>query len=126
MNHWTARRLVHLAAFIIVAELVGIAGTYFTFDSIPTWYATLLKPSFAPPNWLFGPVWTVLYALMGTAAFFVWEQRSHKTHAAGHALVLDSVVFERDVDTNLFWFTKYGARVCRDCASLDYDHQNHV
>lgn len=52
-------------------ELVGILGSLFTRDAIPTWYASLAKPSFQPPNWIFGPVWTVLYALMGTAIWLV-------------------------------------------------------
>lgn len=75
------RKAFQLLLFIALAELVGILGTVFTFDAIPNWYATLAKPSFAPPNWLFGPVWTLLYAMMGTAAFFAWDLRFEKTHA---------------------------------------------
>ena len=69
------RRLGVLALFILACELAGILGSIFTIQSIPTWYATLIKPSFAPPNWLFAPVWTILYALMGIAAFLVWEKK---------------------------------------------------
>ena len=76
-------RLGTLALFILACELAGIAGSLFSIQSIPTWYAALVKPSFSPPNWLFAPVWTVLYAMMGAAAFLVWEKRngSQKTHA---------------------------------------------
>lgn len=82
MNHsWNARRFAYLIVFIIIAQLAGIIGTVFTFDAIPTWYASLVRPSFAPPNWVFGPVWTILYTLMGIAAFFAWEARFHKTQA---------------------------------------------
>jgi translocator protein len=54
--------------------LVGVIGSLFTFQSIPVWYAGLAKPKFSPPNWVFGPVWTVLYILMGCAAFLVWRR----------------------------------------------------
>jgi len=64
----------HLAASILICELAGIIGSVFTFSAIPTWYATLAKPMFSPPNWVFGPVWTILYALMGVAAYMVWEK----------------------------------------------------
>ena len=84
MNYraWSLKRFSILIAFILVAQAAGLIGTFFTVDAIPTWYAELAKPSFAPPNWIFGPVWTMLYTLMGIAAFFVWEERFHKTHAS--------------------------------------------
>ena len=63
-----------LIAFVVVCELVGILGSIFTVRAIPTWYARLRKPTFSPPNWLFGPVWTILYALQGIAAYLVFQQ----------------------------------------------------
>lgn len=59
---------------VIGCELVGLLGTPFTITAIPAWYATLNKPLFAPPNWIFGPVWTLLYFLMGVAIFLIWRQ----------------------------------------------------
>lgn len=58
--------------FVIACELVGIAGSVFTIGSIPTWYKTLNKPFFSPPNWIFGPVWTTLYLMMGISAGLIW------------------------------------------------------
>ena len=60
---------------IIVAELAGSVGSLVTFPSIG-WYNTLNKPAFSPPNWVFGPVWIMLYALMGIAAGLVWHSKS--------------------------------------------------
>jgi benzodiazapine receptor len=68
-----------LVIAIVVSQLAGIIGSVFTVSSIPTWYAMLQKPSFSPPNWIFGPVWTTLYFLMGVAAFLVWSSYSKAT-----------------------------------------------
>jgi len=59
---------------IMISELAGIIGSVFTIPSIPAWYATLVKPVLNPPAWVFGPVWTTLFALMGASAFLVWRK----------------------------------------------------
>lgn len=59
---------------ILVAEAAGGIGAIFTTAAIPTWYVTLSKPALNPPNWVFGPVWTTLFVLMGIAAFLIWKQ----------------------------------------------------
>jgi len=66
--------LLKLATAIVVCELAGGIGSIFTISAIPTWYATLAKPALNPPSWIFGPVWTTLYLLMGIAAFLVWNK----------------------------------------------------
>ncbi|MBI4009777.1 MAG: tryptophan-rich sensory protein [Candidatus Aenigmarchaeota archaeon] len=67
-------KIGRLMAAIIICQLAGIIGSVFTLQSIPSWYATLVKPSFAPPNWLFGPVWITLYTLMGISLYLVWDK----------------------------------------------------
>ena len=60
---------------VSVCLLAGFIGSVATFPSIPTWYAGLIKPPFNPPNWIFGPVWTTLYVLMGIAMYLVWRKK---------------------------------------------------
>lgn len=75
--------LLALAGFVLASLAAGFFGSFFTMDQITTWYAALTKPSWTPPNWVFGPVWTTLYVLMGVAAYLV--SRSKKL---GKTLVL--------------------------------------
>lgn len=77
--------LPKLLISVIGCELVGFLGTPFTISAIPTWYATLNKPFFAPPNWIFRPVWTLLYFLMGVAFYLIWKQgwKKKKVKTAG-------------------------------------------
>jgi tryptophan-rich sensory protein len=65
-------RLLGLIAFLALSLVVSVAGGLVTASSVTTWYPTLQKPPFNPPNWIFGPVWTTLYILMATAAWRVW------------------------------------------------------
>ena len=65
-----------LVAFIILCLAVSSVGGAITATSVDTWYQTLEKPSFNPPDWVFAPVWTALYILMGLAAWRIWRFRS--------------------------------------------------
>ncbi len=53
----------------------GILGSFFTVSSLPTWYQSLNKPFFSPPNWIFGPVWTILYIMMGVSLYLVTSEK---------------------------------------------------
>ena len=86
-----------LAASIVLCQLAGVIGSVFTFSSIPNWYAGINKPDFNPPNWVFGPVWTSLYTLMGVSLYIVWSKglKNKKARTAliafGAQLVLNSL-----------------------------------
>ncbi|MGB8657762.1 MAG: TspO/MBR family protein [Candidatus Zixiibacteriota bacterium] len=69
--------ILKLAASIIVCQLAGFVGSIFTASSVSTWYRTLRKPSFTPPDWIFSPVWITLFVLMGVSAFLVWRKGLH-------------------------------------------------
>lgn len=59
--------------------MAGFLGSIATYRAIPTWYSTLEKPWFTPPAWLFGPVWTALYILMGISFYLIWNtKKKHK------------------------------------------------
>jgi len=66
-----------LASLALPLGLGAIAGL-FTADAVPEWYETLNRPSFNPPNWLFGPVWTTLYIYLGISLFLIWKQSASK------------------------------------------------
>lgn len=71
--------LIKLFLAIVICESAGLIGSLFTFSAIPTWYATLNKPFFSPPNFVFGPVWTTLYFLMGVSLYLVWMKKKSLT-----------------------------------------------
>ena len=84
-----------LAGFILIPLAVGSIGGFATQTSIDTWYSTLAKPSWNPPNWVFAPVWTLLYIMMGIAAWLVWRTRDR----IGPAMLL----FFAQLGFNLLW-----------------------
>jgi translocator protein len=69
-------KLLKFISSIILCFSVAALGGIATYSSIPTWYAFLNKPIFSPPNWVFGPVWTILYFLMGISLYIVWDKKS--------------------------------------------------
>ncbi|MFC1669961.1 TspO/MBR family protein [Spirochaetota bacterium] len=58
---------------ILICLAAGMIGSVFTAQSVKGWYLTINKPVFNPPGWLFGPVWTILYILMGIALYLIWK-----------------------------------------------------
>ena len=89
---------VKLVLFVAFCEMAGVVGAFFTTSSIPTWYAGLRKPVIAPPNWVFAPVWTTLYGLMGVSLFLVWS----KTLGKGFGR-LAIAVFIMQLVLNVLW-----------------------
>ena len=73
MEKLQSNDIVKLAVSVIICIIPGFVGSMINMKAIPAWYAFIEKPSFAPPNWVFAPVWTALYIVMGVALFLVWR-----------------------------------------------------
>jgi benzodiazapine receptor len=67
-----SKKIIRIAVSVAICLLIGFLSGFATQSSVGDWYATLNKPSFNPPNWIFAPVWTILYIMMGIAAGIVW------------------------------------------------------
>ncbi len=84
-----SKTLKFILALLVCFSAAAI-GSLFTVSAIPSWYVTLAKPFFSPPNWLFGPVWTLLYTMMGVSLFLVWKKGT-KDKKVREALIIFGV-----------------------------------
>lgn len=64
-----------LAICLLISQLAGLIGSIANGTSLSTWYTHLNKPSFNPLNWIFGPVWTILFVLMGISLYLIWQKK---------------------------------------------------
>ena len=97
-------RLSNPAKLIISLSIplaAGLIGSLFTMPVIDTWYASLNKPFFSPPSWVFAPVWTTLYIMMGIAAFLVWKKSAWGWKDNQIAVAL--LIFDAQLMLNLLW-----------------------
>ena len=98
MESFSVREIPKLIVSILIPLIIGFASAFLTFSSFPAFYATLIKPSWAPPVWLFGIVWTILYTLNGIALFLVWRE------GLGRRDVKIAIgVFAIQIILNFFW-----------------------
>lgn len=91
------RDIATLVLFVGLCLLVGALGGWVTAAGVKDWYPMLAKPSFNPPNWVFGPVWTILYGMMGIAAWRVWR-KARRDRARGPL-----ALFALQLALNLGW-----------------------
>lgn len=89
--------ILKLAISIVLCQLTGFLGSLFTAPAIPTWYKTLKKPFFSPPNWIFSPVWISLFILMGISLFMVWRKQDHPRFKITLIFFLIQLIF------NILW-----------------------
>ncbi|MBN1502278.1 tryptophan-rich sensory protein [Candidatus Woesearchaeota archaeon] len=85
--------LVKLIISILICQLAGIIGSIFTTSSVKQWYPLLTKPWFNPPSWVFAPVWTLLFLLMGISLYLIWKKKADKA----------LIIFGIQLLLNLLW-----------------------
>ena len=108
--------LISIAACLIIGFLSGMATT----DSINSWYVNINKPSFNPPNWIFGPVWSILYTMMGIAAGLIWHEGIERVDVKAALYVFCfSNYFECCMVDYLFWNEKPSVCFYRNTDSMD-------
>lgn len=84
-------KITRILIVVVTCLAIGYFSGMVTRSAITTWYPTLVKPSFNPPNWIFAPVWTMLYIMMGIAAGLVWNRIEFEKEAVKKALILFAV-----------------------------------
>jgi translocator protein len=94
--------ILKLVISIVICEFAGIIGSFFTMKSIPNWYKKIKKPSFNPPNWIFGPVWTLLYFLMGISLYLIWN--SNKNLDISLAVIIFSIQLILNIAWSMIFF----------------------
>lgn len=92
-------KITRILTVVVTCLAIGYFSGIVTRSSIATWYPTLIKPSFNPPNWIFAPVWSMLYVMMGVAAGLVWSKIESDKEAVKKALV----VFAIQLALNALW-----------------------
>lgn len=91
------KNVVKLIVSIAVPLLVGFTASLFTITGVNSWYQSIQKPSWNPPDWIFAPVWTTLYVLMGLAFFLIWRSPGEKQKRTAIILFILQLV------ANFFW-----------------------
>lgn len=98
------RRWIGLIVFILLCLGAGGLGSLATTPELNDWYKTVERPDWNPPSWVFGPVWTTLYILMGIAAWLVWKPAGFKDRGAGIALSLFAIQLVLNVAWSWLFF----------------------
>ena len=98
MESFSVKEIPRLVVSIVIVFLAGAVGTVYTLKEITGWYVFLPKPSWTPPNWAFGPIWSILYILMGISLFLVWREGLGKKNVQ-----IGVLVFAVQLAINVIW-----------------------
>lgn len=104
----TKSQFLKLIVAIAVPLSIGAFAGMFTSEAIPGWYASLNRPSFNPPNWIFGPVWTLLYLLMGVSLYLIWKQEKSRERNLAMLIFIVQLVLNFAWSFIFFYFNYIG------------------
>ena len=97
-------KYLKISIFVATCIAVGYLSGIVTRSSVETWFPTLVKPSFNPPGWIFAPVWSLLYAMMGVAAGLIWSRIDYEKEAVRNALIFFVVQLALNALWSLLFF----------------------
>lgn len=100
--------IIRLLISLSLPLLIGAVSGLFTSNAIPEWYASLNHPAISPPNWIFGPVWTVLYILMGVSFYMIWNQPAGKAKSWALAVYFIQLLLNFAWSFFFFYFKHIG------------------
>ena len=92
-------KITRILSVVVTCLVIGYFSGIVTRSAIADWYPTLIKPSFNPPNWIFAPVWSMLYVMMGVAAGLVWDRMEQESEVVKKALLF----FVIQLGLNALW-----------------------
>ena len=92
-------KITRILSVVVTCLVIGYFSGIVTRSAIADWYPTLIKPSFNPPNWIFAPVWSMLYVMMGVAAGLVWDRMEQESEVVKKALLF----FAIQLGLNALW-----------------------
>lgn len=101
--------IIKLIISILLPLSVGAIAGMFTSQAVPIWYASLNRPFFSPPNWVFGPVWTSLYILLGISFFLIWKEKASKERDLAIKVFLVQMLLNFAWSFLFFYFNLIGA-----------------
>ena len=100
--------IIKLVLSIALPLVIGAVAGIFTTREIPAWYATLNRPGISPPNWVFGPVWTILYVLMGFSFYLIWIEPAGYLRTLAIAIYLLQLLLNFSWSFLFFYFKRIG------------------
>ena len=103
-----ANQLIKISVSLLLPLAIGGIAGMFTTEAIPGWYASLNKPSFNPPNWVFGPVWTTLYMILGISLFLVWKLPAGKERNQAIVVFMVQLLLNSGWSFLFFYFKTIG------------------